>query len=267
MMNQGSLQSLVPAEEDRTRAEELRRFVAYHNYRYHTLDDPQITDDEYNAAFQELVRLEERFPELRTEDSPTVKIGGQVLSALETRSHRLRMYSLDNVFSTDEWQGFLKRLDNAAPGVRPEFWCDPKMDGLALELVYERGRFAAALTRGDGEVGEVVTEAMRTVRNLPRTLFGDAPDLLEVRGEVIFNRKDFQELNARQRKAGAKNFRQSPQCGGGFHPAARYLRHRFPSVAVSRLWFRRGRVGQGNAVDDLRGSHGTAARIRLRDPP
>ena len=228
MMNQGSLQSLVPAEEDRTRAEELRRFVAYHNYRYHTLDDPQITDDEYNAAFQELVRLEERFPELRTEDSPTVKIGGQVLSALETRSNRLRMYSLDNVFSTDEWQGFLKRLDNAAPGVRPEFWCDPKMDGLALELVYERGRFAAALTRGDGEVGEVVTEAMRTVRNLPRTLFGDAPDLLEVRGEVIFNRKDFQELNARQRKAGARTFA-NPR-----NAAAGSIRQLDTSVTASR---------------------------------
>mgnify|MGYP005807292419 CR=1 FL=1 len=206
MVNQLSFQSLVPTDADRTRVEELRRFVAYHNYRYHTLDDPQITDDEYNAAFRELVQLEERFPELKTADSPTAKVGGMVLSSLETRPHRLKMYSLDNVFSAEEWQAFLKRLDNAVPGIRPEFWCDPKMDGLALELVYERGMFVSALTRGDGEVGEVVTEAMRTVRNLPKRLFGNAPDLLEVRGEVIFNRKDFQELNARQRKANAKTF-------------------------------------------------------------
>ncbi len=204
-MEQGSLTS-ASAEAYRARVEQLRRFIAYHNYRYHTLDDPQITDDEYNAVFQELLHLEERFPELKTPDSPTEKVGGKVLSTLETRQHRLRMYSLDNVFSTEEWHGYLKRLDNAVPGIHPEFWCDPKMDGLALELVYEQGRFIAALTRGDGEVGEVVTEAMRTVRNLPKILFGEVPDLLEVRGEVIFNRKDFQELNERQRASGAKTF-------------------------------------------------------------
>ncbi len=228
VMDQLSLQSLVPTDADRMRAEELRSFVAYHNYRYHTLDDPQITDDEYNAAFQELVRLEERFPELKTADSPTVKVGGTVLSSLETRPHRQRMYSLDNVFSAEEWQGFLKRLDNAVPGVRTEFWCDPKMDGLALELVYERGRFVSALTRGDGEVGEVVTEAMRTVRNLPKQLFGDAPDLLEIRGEVIFNRRDFQELNARQRKANAKTFA-NPR-----NAAAGSIRQLDTSVTASR---------------------------------
>ena len=99
-MNQGTLHSLLAEEADKRRIEELRRFIDYHNYRYHTLDAPEITDDEYNAAFQELLRLEERYPQWKTPDSPTNRVGGQVLSALETRRHTLRMYSLDNVFST-----------------------------------------------------------------------------------------------------------------------------------------------------------------------
>lgn len=114
-----------------------------------------------------------------------------MLSSLETKAHTRRMYSLDNVFDAEEWQGFLKRLDNAQEGLEHAFWCDPKMDGLALELVYENGRFVEALTRGDGEVGELVTEAMQTVRNLPKVLHGDAPERLEVRGEVIFRRRGF----------------------------------------------------------------------------
>ena len=182
-MNQGTLQSLLVEDADKKRLEELRAFVIYHNHRYHTLDAPEITDDEYNAAFQELLRLEERHPEWRSPDSPTNRIGGQVLSSLETKAHTRRMYSLDNVFDAEEWQGFLKRLDNAQEGLEHAFWCDPKMDGLALELVYENGRFVEALTRGDGEVGELVTEAMQTVRNLPKVLHGDAPERLEVRGK------------------------------------------------------------------------------------
>ncbi|MEG2005195.1 MAG: NAD-dependent DNA ligase LigA, partial [Bilophila sp.] len=209
-MNQGTMQSLLPLSEDTKRAAELRAFVVYHNNRYHTLDAPEISDDDYNAAFQELVRLEERFPTLRTPDSPTRKIGGAVLPVLETRKHTKRMYSLDNVFSQEDWQNFLKRLDNALPGVAPVFWCDPKMDGLALELVYEKGVLTCALTRGDGEQGELVTAALRTVRNLPGREGAAAgavwPDLLEVRGEIIFSRADFEALNARQRKANAKPF-------------------------------------------------------------
>ena len=97
-MNQGTLQSLLVEDADKKRLEELRAFVIYHNHLYHTLDAPEITDDEYNAAFQELLRLEERHPEWRSQDSPTNRIGGQVLSSLETKAHTRRMYSLDNVF-------------------------------------------------------------------------------------------------------------------------------------------------------------------------
>ncbi len=227
-MNQGTLQSLLVEDADKKRLEELRAFVIYHNHRYHTLDAPEITDDEYNAAFQELLRLEERHPERRSPDSPTNRIGGQVLSSLETKAHTRRMYSLDNVFDAEEWQGFLKRLDNAQAGLEHAFWCDPKMDGLALELVYENGRFVEALTRGDGEVGELVTEAMQTVRNLPKVLHGDAPERLEVRGEVIFRRRDFALLNERLRKENLKTFA-NPR-----NAAAGSIRQLDTSVTASR---------------------------------
>ena len=227
-MNQGTLQSLLVEDADKKRLEELRAFVIYHNHRYHTLDAPEITDDEYNAAFQELLRLEERHPEWRSPDSPTNRIGGQVLSSLETKAHTRRMYSLDNVFDAEEWQGFLKRLDNAQEGLEHAFWCDPKMDGLALELVYENGRFVEALTRGDGEVGELVTEAMQTVRNLPKVLHGDAPERLEVRGEVIFRRRDFALLNERLRKENLKTFA-NPR-----NAAAGSLRQKNPKITAQR---------------------------------
>lgn len=214
-MTQMKQQSLLAQTDDKKRVEELRAFITYHNHRYHTLDEPEISDADYDAAFQELLALEARFPELRSEDSPTRRVGGQVLDKLETRAHRRRMYSLDNVFSEEEWQAFLKRMDNALPGVEPVFWCDPKMDGLALEVAYENGNLAFALTRGDGETGEVVTAAMRTVRNLPQRLPAPCPRYVEIRGEVLFSRQDFEALNARQRKAGGKIFANARNAAAG----------------------------------------------------
>lgn len=198
-----------PLNEETRRAAELREFITYHNYRYHTLDAPEIPDADYDAAFQELLRLEAEHPELRTPDSPTMRVGGVVLSALETRRHSLHMYSLDNVFSVEEWQAFLKRLDNALeePAGTRVFWCDPKMDGLAVEVIYENGVLMEALTRGDGETGELVTAAMRTVGNLPLRLNTNPPPRrLEVRGEVIMSRRAFETLNQRQKNSGGKVF-------------------------------------------------------------
>jgi len=184
--------------------------LTHHNKRYHQLDAPEITDEAYDALFRELVALEEAHPELRLPDSPTLRVGGAVLSSLETRPHRLRMYGLDNVFSADEWDAFVQRaeraLDEAAPGLFSEWWADPKLDGLACELTYENGVLTQALTRGDGEVGEVVTEAMRTVRNLPLRLTAPFPPLVEIRGEVLMFRKEFEELNERQAALGQKLF-------------------------------------------------------------
>jgi DNA ligase (NAD+) len=203
--------------EARERAAHLRREIERHGYLYHTLDAPEITDAAYDDLFRELADLEARFPELQAMDSPTQRVGGQVLSALETRPHRQRMYSLDNVFDEDEWLAFWQRLQRLEPGAKPEFWCDPKMDGLAVELIYEHGRLAEALTRGDGETGEVITPAMRTVRNLPLVLRGAEPfpELLEVRGEVVMARQDFAALNRRQEEAGLKTFANARNAAAG----------------------------------------------------
>lgn len=191
IMNQGTLQSLLVEDADKKRLEELRAFVIYHNHRYHTLDAPEITDDEYNAAFQELLRLEERHPEWRSPDSPTNRIGGRVVVAGNQGPYAAECTAWTTCSMRRSGRAFSSAWTTPRQGLMHAFWCDPKMDGLALELVYENGRFVEALTRGDGEVGELVTEAMQTVRNLPKVLHGDAPERLEVRGEVIFRRRGF----------------------------------------------------------------------------
>ncbi|UZP68456.1 NAD-dependent DNA ligase LigA [Desulfovibrio mangrovi] len=199
--------SLSPEVAERAAA--LRRQLEHHNYRYYVLDDPQITDAEYDVLFQELRTLEEAHPALATPDSPTRKVGGEVMSGLESRKHSLKMYSLDNAFNADEFNDFVQRIVRLEPEAGLQFWVDPKMDGLAMEVIYENGVFTAAVTRGDGEEGEVVTHTMRTVGNLPLRLrdeHGDVPVRLEVRGEVVMSRKDFAAMNARQRKEGAKLF-------------------------------------------------------------
>ncbi len=194
-------------EEARQRAAQLRADLERHNRLYYELDTPEISDAEYDALYRELVGLERRWPALRDETSPTQRVGGEVLEGLEKQAHTLRMYSLDNAFSRDEWGAFIQRMYNALPDAPSAFWCDPKMDGLALEVIYENGVFTSALTRGNGEVGEVVTAAMRTVRNLPLALHGDdVPRRIEVRGEVVIAKADFEQLNARQSAAGGKLF-------------------------------------------------------------
>lgn len=192
----------------------LRAFVSRHAHLYHTLDAPEISDADYDAAYRELKRLEEAYPLLAIADSPTRQVGGELLDALAKKAHRRKMYSLDNVFSADELGEFVQKMRNLEPNIEPVFWCDLKMDGLALELIYENGQFVEALTRGDGETGEVVTAAMRTVQNLPKTL-PNAPRLLEVRGEVLMRRADFAELNERQRKRNEKTFANARNAAAG----------------------------------------------------
>ena len=202
----------VAKDMDASRAAVLRAELDHHNYLYHTLDAPEITDEAYDRLFRELVEIETRRPELQTPDSPTRRTGGELLPYLETRPHSQRMYGLDNVFSPEEWQAFVQRarrqLPEASDDIMNEWWADPKLDGLACELTYEHGVFTQALTRGDGETGEVVTAAMRTVRNLPLRLRGNGPfpARLEVRGEVLMFRRQFEELNRRQEELGQKTF-------------------------------------------------------------
>ena len=206
--------------QDRTAAErlrELRELIHYHDHRYYVLDDPDIEDAAYDALYRELKVLETAHPELADPNSPSKRVGGAALAAFAARPHRLRMYSLDNAMTEAEWLDFVTRaankLEKEDVAFDRTFWVDPKFDGLALEILYEKGIYAGALTRGDGEVGEDVTENVRTVKNVPLDLRPHAlraglpvPALLEVRGEVVLTRQDFYELNERQREQGGKIF-------------------------------------------------------------
>ncbi len=196
---------------------ELREKIHYHDHRYYVLDDPEIEDAAYDALYRRLKELEAAHPELDDPNSPTRRVGGKVLPAFTARPHRLRMYSLDNAMTEAEWLDFVGRaankLEKEGVAFEKTFWVDPKFDGLALEIIYENGVYVGALTRGDGETGEDVTENVRTVKNVPLDLRPHAarsglpvPTLLEVRGEVVMTRQDFYELNERQREQGGKVF-------------------------------------------------------------
>jgi len=211
------------------RAVLLRGKIEYHNHRYYVLDAPEITDAEYDVLFRELTALEEAHPEIDDPNSPTKRVGGEPAEGFTPYEHVLRMYSLDNAMNLEEWFVFTDRVSKGLGKSDVEYWADPKMDGLALEVIYEKGRFVRAATRGDGRTGEDVTHNMRTVMNLPLTLHGPiVPDLLEVRGEVVMSNGDFAALNQRQAEAGDKVFA-NPR-----NAAAGSIRQLDPKVAASR---------------------------------
>jgi len=211
------------------KVKKLRQEINYHDYRYYVLDDPVISDPEYDKLFAELKELEATYPELDDPNSPTKRVAGAPLASFASRPHSVRMYSLDNAFSLEEWQEFVQKIERLAPGVEPSFWAEPKLDGLAVEVIYEKGQFVAAATRGDGLVGEDITANMRTIKNLPLTLLSeDCPVYLEVRGEVIISKKDFEKLNAEQLKKGEKVFANPRNAASGS------LRQLDPKITAKR---------------------------------
>jgi DNA ligase (NAD+) len=219
---------MVP-ESVAQRAAFLREKIEYHNHRYYVLDAPEISDQEFDELFRELAALEAEHPELDDPNSPTKRVGGEPAEGFTPYEHALRLYSLDNAMDLDAWYAFHERVAKGVDTSSVAYWADPKMDGLALEVIYENGRYVRAATRGDGLVGEDVTGNMRTVMNLPMTLHGDdVPELIEVRGEVIMSNKDFAALNARQREKGDKVFA-NPR-----NAAAGTIRQLDPKVAASR---------------------------------
>jgi DNA ligase (NAD+) len=175
---------------------ELCALIRHHDHRYYTLDAPEISDAAYDALMRELAALEAAHPELVTPESPTQRVGGPVLDSFTRVTHRQQMLSLANCFDEAELREFDERVRKALGAEAVEYTCEPKMDGLAIELVYEGGRFVQGSTRGDGVVGEDVTENLRTIKNLPPRLRGDdLPGLLEVRGEVFIKKADFKRMN------------------------------------------------------------------------
>lgn len=173
----------------------LKAKIALANHQYYTLDAPEVSDATYDGWMRELLAIEAAHPHLLTPDSPSQRVGGAVLERFTKITHRQQMLSLGNVFDEAELTEFDERLRKSLGVETVSYVCEPKMDGLAIELVYENGRFVQGSTRGDGVIGEDVTENLKTIRNLPLTLKGDAPKLLEVRGEVFINKKDFKKLN------------------------------------------------------------------------
>ncbi len=194
----------------RLRAEELHRLLEYHAHRYYVLDDPEVPDAEYDRLMQELIALETAHPALVGPDSPTQRVGGAALESLAQVRRAVPMLSLDNVFADGELVEWERRIrDRLDGGETFTFYVEPKIDGAAIEVVYEEGRLTLGATRGDGTVGEDVTVNLRTIRGLPlrlRPRRGAPPARLELRGEVYMNKDDFRDLNARRRERGEEPF-------------------------------------------------------------
>lgn len=190
------------------RVTELRTALDEHNYRYYVLDDPGIPDAEYDRLFRELQELEAKNPELASANSPTQRVGTKAETSFEKVVHRLPMLSLDNAFSDEELRDFDRRVkERLNVDTDVEYVCEPKLDGLAVSLHYERGALTRAATRGDGYSGEDITANIRTIPSVPLQLRGeDVPDLVEIRGEVYMPRAGFESLNTRLAGQGEKTF-------------------------------------------------------------
>lgn len=187
---------------------ELRQILHEHGVRYYVEDAPTIPDAEYDRLMRELLELEAAHPELMSSDSPSLRVGGRPLDAFESVVHEIPMLSLDNAFDDSELESFYRRMTDRIPAVQHSaFCCEPKLDGLAVSLLYENGVLTRAATRGDGTTGENITENVRTIKAIPLRLQGaDFPTRLEVRGEVFMPKAGFEALNARALKKGEKQF-------------------------------------------------------------
>ena len=183
----------------------LKAEIEAHLYRYHVEDAPMIADAEYDALFAELVTLEAEYPEYASADSPTQRVGAPPLDKFNEVTHQVPMLSLNNAFSDADIIAFDKRCRDGLDAALLEYACEPKFDGLAISLTYENGVFTQGATRGDGAVGEDVTQNLKTIRSIPLKI-ENAPPLLEVRGEVLMQKKDFARLNATQAAKGEKIF-------------------------------------------------------------
>jgi DNA ligase (NAD+) len=209
------------------RVRELRESIDYHSYRYHVLDDPEIADVEYDALYRELLELEEAFPALVTPDSPTQRVGAPPSDLFAPVEHRTPMMSLDNCFTLEELQAWARRVERGI-GAADAFVTELKMDGIAVNLIYEDGELVRGATRGDGRTGEDITANLRTVRAVPLRLRGSAPKILEVRGEVFMRTDDFEKLNEQLGEQGVRTFA-NPR-----NAAAGSLRQKDPSVTAGR---------------------------------
>ncbi|MFJ2951757.1 NAD-dependent DNA ligase LigA [Streptomyces sp. NPDC087226] len=217
----------VPAEAREQHAR-LAEQIEEHRFRYYVNDAPVISDADFDRLLRELEALEEEHPELRTPDSPTQKVAGAYETEFTSVEHPSRMLSLDNTFNDDDLAAWVERIHRELGTQKYHFLCELKVDGLAVNLTYERGRLVRAATRGDGRTGEDITPNVRTIAEIPDRLRGDeVPDLVEIRGEVYFPMEEFQGLNARRVAAGEKPYA-NPR-----NSAAGSLRQKDPKVTAT----------------------------------
>lgn len=199
---------ILSRSEAKQRLSELKKLIAKYSYEYHSLDSPSVSDAVYDGLMQELKALEAEYPELVTADSPTQRVGSEVLDGFRKVKHSSRMLSLNDVFDEKEVVAWAQRTQKLAPSHKPEYFADVKMDGLACALIYQDGLLVQAITRGDGFIGEDVTANVRTIANVPLRLIDDKSLTVfgrgrtEVRGEIIMNKSDFEKLNQTRTQAG-----------------------------------------------------------------
>ena len=197
-------------EQVRAEYERLKDELNQHNHRYYVLDDPSVPDSEYDRAMRRLQAIEAEYPQLVSDDSPSQRVGGAALQSFAQVKHDVAMLSLDNAFSDEELDAFDRRIKdrlNRKPDDLIEYACEPKLDGLAVSLLYRDGALVRGATRGDGQVGEDITANVRTIKSIPLKLSGsDFPQLLEVRGEIYLPRAGFEKINAAAIAAGEKTF-------------------------------------------------------------
>jgi DNA ligase (NAD+) len=251
--------------EAKVRVEELREQINHHSYRYHVLDDPEVSDADYDELVKELRRLEDAFPELITPDSPTQLVGAPPTDLFAPVEHRAPMLSLDNAFSFSELDAWGERVARGLGAPADGFVCELKIDGIACALTYERGRLVRAATRGDGRTGEDITANVRTVEGVPHRLgIDDPPAVVEIRGEMYLPVKAFEELNERLGAAEQKTFA-NPR-----NAAAGSLRQKDAKVTASRplrLWVHSFGAAEGVSFDSHLDFLEWAAKAGLPVPP
>lgn len=240
------------------RVAQLRESLAHHNYRYHVLDDPQISDAEFDALLRELRALEASYPQLITPDSPSQRVGGVAAAAFPSVAHRIPMLSLDNAFSEEEVVAFDRRVRERLGRSEPiDYAAEPKLDGLAISVTYQHGLLVRAATRGDGVTGEDVTANVRTIRSVPLRLRGTAPELLEVRGEVYMPVAGFEAMNARAAQRGEKLFVNPRNAAAG---SLRQLDSRITAERPLDLFFYAIGVIEGGTIPDRQSELADALR-------
>ncbi|MDH3977678.1 MAG: NAD-dependent DNA ligase LigA [Gammaproteobacteria bacterium] len=257
--NENSIPDEVCPDQVRSEADQLRSALNNHNYKYYVLDDPEVPDAEYDRLFKALQHLEAKYPQLAVPDSPTQRVGGALVDGFSQVTHELAMLSLDNAFSEQSVYEFDKRVrDRLNTDREISYAVEPKLDGLAISIVYKNGVLVQAATRGDGETGEDVTHNVRTISSVPLRLIGeDYPGHLEVRGEIFMPKAGFDALNRRAAESGEKAF-MNPR-----NAAAGSLRQLDPGVTATRpldmYFYGVGLVRDGQVPE----SHSTAlAKLR-----